>query len=163
VVQFITPPTQLAEKTGRPDARLGAAMLRRAGAAAKRHIEAANYHKMVEPSLAMLNDSLGQLKSSPSSSHAARQIYNTAHNLKGEGASFGYPAVSSVAGLLCRVTEEPERSHPRRVIVVAVHVDSLQAMMRYDVKGEPSGIALEVISALSTLVDLYLGPWSTMN
>jgi hypothetical protein len=163
VVQFITPPSQLVEKTGRPVPGLGATVLRRANAAHKRHIEATDYHKVVEPSLAMLSDSLGQLRTTPTSSHAARQIYNTAHNLKGEGGSFGYHAVSSVASLLCRVTEEPDRSHPRRVVVVSVHVDSLKAMVRYDIKGEPSGLALEVISALSSLVDLYLGPWSLMN
>src|SRR5262249_8347666 len=107
--------------------------------------------------------SLGYLKADPQSSEATKRIYEVAHDLRGEGGSFGYPAVSSVAGLICKVTEEHERHHPQRLIVVTVQADSLTPMVRHNVKGDPEGVALEVIGALGTLVDLYRGPWATRH
>ncbi len=163
VTQFITPPRQLIDKTGQAVRGLGAAVLRKAEAAAKRHVDAVDYRKMVQPSLIQLDASLGRLTADPRSGETIKRIYELAHNLKGEGGSFGYPSVSSVAGLICRVTEQHEQHHPRRLVVVSVQVDSLRAMVRYDVKGDPKGVALEIITELARLVDLYLGPWATRH
>ena len=161
--QIIHPPTQLIDKTGSAVPGLGAVVLRRANDAAKRHVEKTDYCLLVQPSLKLIEASLGYLRSDPSSSEATKRIYDVAHDLRGEGGSFGYPAVSSVAALICRVTEEYEREHPKRLVVVSLQVDSLKAMVRYNVKGDPQGLALEIITALATLVDLYLGPWATLH
>jgi hypothetical protein len=163
VTQLIHPPNQLIDKTGSPVPGLGGVVLRRAADAAKRHIAKVDYCKIVQPSLERIDMHLGQLKTNPASTDAARRIFDVAHDLRGEGGSFGYPAVSNIATLICKVTEEPERTHPRRLTVVTVHIDSLKAMVRYNVKGDPNGTALEIISALATLVDLYLGPWAMLH
>ncbi|MBI1775289.1 MAG: hypothetical protein HYR63_08080 [Proteobacteria bacterium] len=160
MVQFIQPPTKLIDKTGKGNPGLAAIVLKKANEAVKRHLDTHDYRMIAEASLIKMNTSWRQLLAEPHNAETVRRIYEVAHNLRGEGASFGYPAVSSVAGLICRVTEHHEEHHPKRLKVVGVHVDSLKAMVRYNVKGDPNGIALEVISALAILVDLYLGPWA---
>ena len=84
------------------------------------------------------------------------QIYELCHDLKGEGASFGYPAVSRVADLICRVIDCKAQRDPRFLEIVKIEVDSIRAMIRYDVKGNPRGLAMEIIDALEFLVDNYL-------
>ena len=155
--QFVKPPKQLVDKTGKGIPGAGAKALKKAEEAAKKHTARVDYKAIAQESLDQINSSLKQLLDDPASREAEKRIYELAHNLKGEGASFGYPAVSRVADLLCRVTEKPGQKSPRRLKVIRVQIDSLKAMVRENVKGSPQGIALEVIQALGTLVEKYLG------
>ncbi|MBI1779654.1 MAG: Hpt domain-containing protein [Proteobacteria bacterium] len=156
MAEFVKPPRQLGDKTGKGVPGAGARALKSAEAAVKQHQNRVDYKSIAQESLDRINISLKELIDNPGLLEAEKRIYELAHNLKGEGASFGYPAVSRVADLLCRVTEKPGQHSPRRLKVIRVQIDSLKAMVRENVKGSPRGIALEVIQELGVLVDKYL-------
>ncbi len=156
MAEFVKPPKQLVDKTGKGVPGQGARALKKAEEAVKQHQNRVDYKSIAQESLDRINTSLKLLIADPGSIEAEKRIYELAHNLKGEGASFGYPAVSRVADLLCRVTEKPGRRSPRRLKVIRVQIDSLKAMVRENVKGSPHGIALEIIQELGVLVDKYL-------
>ena len=156
MAQFVKPPRQLVDKTGKGIPGTGAQALKKAEAAVKQHQNRVDYKSIAQESVDKINVSLKELTDDPASAAAEKRIYELAHNLKGEGASFGYPAVSRVADLLCRVTEKPGKKSQRRLKVIRVQIESLKAMVRENVKGSPSGIALEIIQELAILVDKYL-------
>ncbi len=95
---------------------------------------------------------MNELTEDPNRAEAAKRIYELAHNLKGEGGSLGYPAVSQVAALLSQVAENVAQADPRQLTVIQLQVDSLRAIVRSGQKGRPEGLTQEVINALETLV-----------
>ena len=70
-------------------------------------------------------------------------IFEIAHDLRGESASFGYPLVSRVCKSLCRLVEEADAADNSERQKVQAHVDALAAMVTRDLKGEtPTGQAI---------------------
>jgi hypothetical protein len=156
MAQYITPPRTLADKTGRGMPGFGDRLVKKADQAAKAHVSRVDYRAIAWDSLNRLNLLMGELSADPTRDDLSRRIYELCHNLRGEGASFGYPSVSRVSDLICRVMDCEGRRDKRFLDVVKIEMMSLRAMVRYNVKGEPQGIALEIIDALDFLVDTFL-------
>src|SRR5258708_906208 len=97
VVEFIQPPRELRQKTGKGVPGAGLRAVRSAEDAFKRHQDRVDYRSIAQPSLDRLSDLLSHLIFEPGDAEAARQAYEIAHNLRGEGGSSGYPAVSQAA------------------------------------------------------------------
>src|SRR6185369_5071458 len=157
MVEFVKPPRTLADKTGRGTPGAGDRLIRKADEAVKEHQGKIDYKKIAGASIDRLHQLMHKFIAEPASqAETGHQIYELCHDLKGEGASFGYPAVSRVADLICRVMDCKVSRDQRFLEIVKVEVESIRAMIRYDVKGNPRGMALEIIDALEFLVDNYL-------
>jgi hypothetical protein len=164
MVEFVKPPRALADKTGRGTPGAGDRLIKKADEAVKQHQGRVDYKAIAGASLDKLNELMRQFVSDPSSQHATgKRIYELCHDLKGEGASFGYPAVSRCADLICRVVDCSAQRDQRFLEIVKVEVESIRAMIRYDVKGNPRGVALEIIDALEFLVDNFLDKLKTAH
>jgi hypothetical protein len=156
MAQYVTPPRKLADKTGHGTPGAGDRMVKKADQAVKEHQENVDYKAIATQSLDRLNQLMHAFTADPLSSDLSHRIYELCHDLRGEAASFGYPSVSRVAELICKVVDCDAHRDKRFLDVVKIEVDSLRAMVRYDVKGNPRGTALEVIDALEFLVDTFL-------
>lgn len=162
MVEFVKPPRSLADKTGRGTPGAGDRLIKKADEAVKEHQSKVDYKKIANASLDKLNGLMRQfLADPPGQAATGHQIYELCHDLKGEGASFGYPAVSRCADLICRVMDAQTQRNQRFLEIVKLEVDSIRAMIRFDVKGNPRGLALEIIDALEFLVDNYLDKLKT--
>ncbi len=153
MVEFIQPPRELRQKTGKGVPGAGLRAVRSAEDAFKRHQDRVDYRSIAQPSLDRLSDLLSHLIFEPGDAEAARQAYEIAHNLRGEGGSFGYPAVSQVAALMSRVFDGADDLDRRQLDVIRLQIATLRAIVRARSKGTPSGITLEVINGLAYLVD----------
>jgi chemotaxis protein histidine kinase CheA len=158
VADYVKPPKHLSEKTGKGVAGGAARVLKKADEAVKKHQQRVDYRRIAQPSLDGLLEALTELTQDPNRAEAAKRIYELAHNLKGEGGSFGYPAVSQVAALLSQVAENVAHADPRKLKVIELQVDSLRAIVRSGQKGRPEGLTQELINALETLVTRYATP-----
>lgn len=157
MVEFVKPPRMLADKTGRGTPGAGDRLVKKADEAMKAHTAKVDYKQIAGASLDKLNQLMRDFLADPAfQAKIGHQIYELCHDLKGEGASFGYPAVSRVADLICRVMDCKANRNRRFLEIVKIEVESIRAMIRFDVKGNPRGVALEVIDALEFLVDNYL-------
>ena len=156
MAEYVTPPRTLADKTGRGLPGQGNRLVRKADQAVKEHIAKVDYRLIAGDSLNRLNHLMHEFSGDPTRGDLSRSIYELCHDLRGEGASFGYPSVSRVADLICRVIDGKVRRDKRFLDVIKIEVASLRAMVRYDVRGEPEGIALELIDALDFLVDSFM-------
>jgi HPt (histidine-containing phosphotransfer) domain-containing protein len=58
------------------------------------------------------------------------QMFRIAHDIKGEAATFGYPAVAGVAESLCRLIEHMPQSARIPLELVDRHVDAVRAIVR---------------------------------
>ena len=156
MADFIPLPHPLVEKTGRGLPGQGNRLVKKADQAVKAHIARVDYRLIAGDSLNRLNQLMHEFSGDPGRDDLSRRIYEVCHDLRGEGASCGYPSVSRVADLLCRVIDGTARRDKRFLDVIKIEVASLRAMVRYDVKGEPEGLALELIDALDFLVDSFM-------
>ena len=154
--QYVKPPRTLAEKTGRGTPGAGDRLIKKADQAVKEHQAKVDYKAIAQGTLDRLNQLMQEFVADPTPD-LSRKIFELCHDLRGEGASFGYPAISRVADLICRVLDCNERSNRRLLDIVKVEVDSLRALVHFNVKGNPRGTAMELIDALEFLVDTYLG------
>jgi HPt (histidine-containing phosphotransfer) domain-containing protein len=84
------------------------------------------------------------------------ELFRAAHDIKGEAATFGYPAVAGVADSLCRLIEHtPERSHIP-VPLVDQHVDAVRAIVRERSRADHTDIARALTKGLRNVTDEFL-------
>jgi chemotaxis protein histidine kinase CheA len=73
-------------------------------------------------------------------------LMGCAHDLKGLGATYGYPLVTQIAASLCRLTETDEGKAvvSRDPSLARAHIDALRAIVRGGIraKDHPIGMAL---------------------
>jgi HPt (histidine-containing phosphotransfer) domain-containing protein len=84
------------------------------------------------------------------------ELFRVAHDIKGEAATFGYPAVAGVAESLCRLLEHtPERTRIP-LALVGQHVDAIRAIAREHERPDLSDIARVLTARLREVTDEFL-------
>ncbi|MFC3231567.1 Hpt domain-containing protein [Marinibaculum pumilum] len=80
-------------------------------------------------------------------------LFQTAHDMKGQGATFGYPLVTQVAKHLCHYIEgQLEREQLPDLTIVSAHVDALAAILRGRVAGDGGATGAALVRELEELV-----------
>jgi HPt (histidine-containing phosphotransfer) domain-containing protein len=83
-------------------------------------------------------------------------LFHAAHDLKGEAATFGYPAVAGPADSLCRLIEHSP--DPTRIpfTLVDQHVDAVRAIYREYIRSDAEELASRLTRALRDVTDEFL-------
>ncbi|MFN3658134.1 MAG: Hpt domain-containing protein [Pseudolabrys sp.] len=83
-------------------------------------------------------------------------LFHAAHDLKGEAATFGYPAVAAAADSLCRLIEytpDTTRIPPK---LIDQHVDAVRAIYREYERSDAKELASTLTSRLREVTDDFL-------
>lgn len=83
-------------------------------------------------------------------------LFHAAHDLKGEAATFGYPAVADVADSLCRLIEYTPDTTPIPIKLVDQHVDAVRAIYREYLRSDAKDLAATLTSRLRDVTDDFL-------
>ncbi len=83
-------------------------------------------------------------------------LFHAAHDIKGEAATFGYPAVTSAANSLCRLIEHTP--DPTRIPfeLVDQHVDAVRAIFREYSRTDAIELAAQLTKRLREVTDDFL-------
>jgi chemotaxis protein histidine kinase CheA len=85
---------------------------------------------------------------------AARQrLFRAAHDIKGHGATFGFPIAAEVADSLCRLIEPDVDLSPAPLTLIDQCVDAVRAIIREHDRAHADRTAAELAESLRTLVD----------
>jgi HPt (histidine-containing phosphotransfer) domain-containing protein len=84
------------------------------------------------------------------------ELFRAAHDIKGEAATFGYPAVAPVADSLCRLVEHTPEMTRIPLALVDQHVDAVRAIAREHAHVERAGIASALTRRLRDVTDEFL-------
>lgn len=68
-------------------------------------------------------------------------LFRAAHDIKGEAATFGFPAVGAAAESLCRLLSCHAAATALPVLLVGQHVDSIRAIVRETIQHRGSATA----------------------
>ena len=83
-------------------------------------------------------------------------LFQAAHDLKGDAATFGYPAVAGPADSLCRLIEyTPDASHIP-LTLVDQHVDAVRAIYREYARSDAEQLAAELTRRLREVTEEFL-------
>ena len=86
-----------------------------------------------------------------------RDVFSFAHDLRGQGGSFGYPLLSLIGGLLCAFLEARDfRLTEGDAVVLQSHFDAAAAIFADEIRGEGDATSQALVTSLSELVDKRL-------
>lgn len=83
-------------------------------------------------------------------------LFHAAHDIKGEAATFGFPAVAAAADSLCRLIEHTPDQNRIPLTLVDQHVDSVRAIYREYTRSDASEMATLLTRRLREVTDEFL-------
>jgi HPt (histidine-containing phosphotransfer) domain-containing protein len=83
-------------------------------------------------------------------------LFHAAHDIKGEAATFGYPAVASAANSLCRLIEFAPDATRIPFTLVDQHVDAVRAIYREYTRSDAIALAATLTKRLREVTDEFL-------
>ncbi len=146
-VEIIKPPSQLRDKVtvGGPNA-VGPEAIARAEQAIADLGD--NYLEWAQEDLVKIQTAFAELDNEGGEDREAvlKRIFSVAHDMKGQGGSFGYELVTSVGNLLCRLIERLDGSVTPATEneAIRIHIDAMSLVISSQMKGEggPEGMAI---------------------
>ncbi|MDQ7249252.1 Hpt domain-containing protein [Dongia sedimenti] len=83
---------------------------------------------------------------------AIKDLYGIAHNIKGQGGSFGYPLVTRIGHSLCTLVRQEREFSDADLGVVQAHLDALRLILTKDIKGEGGEVGARLAARLENMV-----------
>lgn len=83
-------------------------------------------------------------------------LFRAAHDIKGEAATFGYPAVASAANSLCRLIEHTPAQSRIPLKLIDQHVDAVRAIYREYARSDAKELAATLTERLREVTDEFL-------
>jgi HPt (histidine-containing phosphotransfer) domain-containing protein len=90
------------------------------------------------------------------SSATREELFRAAHDIKGDAATFGFPAAAAAAESLCRVIEHAPDLAKVPSELIAHHINAIQAIVRERINPDTISVAAELSRRLRGVADEYL-------
>ncbi|MEQ8228328.1 MAG: response regulator [Rhodospirillales bacterium] len=84
-----------------------------------------------------------------------KNINLLAHELRGQGGTFGYPIITQVGEMLYKTTQAPCPTEDRAVTVIKAHVDTMRSVFRDKVTGDGGNVGVELLQDLKKAIRKY--------
>ena len=79
-------------------------------------------------------------------------IFRVAHEIKGQGGSFGYDLMTLIGNQLCHFVEELAEAGPSEVEVIGLHLDALKLVMAKQMRGDGGRAGQALLQGLEKVV-----------
>jgi chemotaxis protein histidine kinase CheA len=113
-----------------------------------------NFAQWLEDEITKLETSRQQVKAGGMTGENMESLYLRAHDLKGLGATYGFPLITRIAGSLCRLLDEKEKRSSAPMPLVDAHIDAIKAAVRDDIKTDEHPIGKVLAQELEAQVTL---------
>jgi chemotaxis protein histidine kinase CheA len=85
-------------------------------------------------------------------------VFRVAHDLKGQGASFGFPLITRIGHSLCALTRDRARGYEAGHLDLArAHLDAIDLILAKGLKGDGGKLGAELVARLEQRVTDLLG------
>jgi chemotaxis protein histidine kinase CheA len=103
-----------------------------------------------------LDQARAEIKAKGFNEATQQALFRAAHDIKGQAATFGYPAVASLANSLCRLIEHtPDATHIPTTLVDQ-HVDAVRAIVRESARPDIATVAEALTKRLREVTEEFL-------
>jgi HPt (histidine-containing phosphotransfer) domain-containing protein len=104
--------------------------------------------RLVAAHAAILKDGFGK--------DASGELFRAAHDIKGDAATFGFPAAAATAESLCRIIEHAPDLEKVPTELITHHINAIQAIVRDHTRLDTLTVAGELSRRLRRVADEYL-------
>ena len=81
------------------------------------------------------------------------RVFQIAHDMKGQGGSFGYDLMTAIGDHLCRLIEKFDKAGPRELEMIRVHIDAMRVVITKELKGNGGDEGRALLMGLTLMVD----------
>ena len=127
-----------------------------AGAEAALAAMSGEFESMMDQECARLDKARQTIVSTGFSKLSKEALFHAAHDIKGEAATFGYPAVAGAADSLCRLIEYTPDATRIPSALVDQHVDAVRAIYREYSRSDAKDLARMLTQRLREVTDDFL-------
>ncbi|MGB0748750.1 MAG: phosphorelay protein [Magnetospiraceae bacterium] len=113
---------------------------------------AADYPIWAKKDLDRLVAAHRRLVSDPSKDNLL-EIFEIAHEVKGQGGTFGYDLMTIVGNSLCRFVEHRNSVSPSEIAVIKVHIDTLNLVLSEQITGNGGVKGTQILRGLEMIVE----------
>lgn len=110
-----------------------------------------DYLEWVQEDLVRIEAAYEALKASPDKG-TLDAVFQIAHDMKGQGGSFGFDLMTAVGNQLCRLSERIDKIGPREVEMVRVHIDAMKVIITNKMKGDGGNAGGALLDGLDQMV-----------
>ena len=114
-----------------------------------------NFAQWLNDEIAKLESVRATVRSEGPSLENMESLYLRAHDLKGLGATYGYPIISQIAGTLCRLIDKPEKRLTSPLALVEVHVEAIKAAVRNKITTDENEVGRALVQELEAKVEAF--------
>lgn len=114
----------------------------------------ADYERWTSEVLARMDEALIAARTrSEARAVALRRLFEAAHDVKGQGASFGYPLLSRIGQSLCRIGHGASyESFPAEALrVAAAHVGAMKIILEKRIRGDGGALGTRLAERLEAM------------
>jgi len=109
-----------------------------------------DYLDWVREDLERLETAYEQLKNADGdAADALENVFQIAHDMKGQGGSFGYDLMTAIGDQLCRLVEKMETAGPRELKMIRVHIDAMRVIITKELKGDGGNEGRQLLMGLT--------------
>lgn len=152
-LEIITPPTSLKNKVreGGP----GAVDLETLERAEKVIADMADsYLEWVQEDLKKLDDCYKDMQvAEPPRADAAEGLFQVAHDIKGQGGSFGYDLMTVIGNELCRLLERQQSFDSAELQAIKVHIDAMKLVIQNKMTGDGGANGKALVAGIRQVGD----------
>lgn len=76
-------------------------------------------------------------------------IFQIAHDMKGQGGSFGYDLMTAIGDHMCRLLETLDKAGPREQVMIRVHIDAMRVVITKELKGDGGAEGRQLMMGLA--------------
>jgi HPt (histidine-containing phosphotransfer) domain-containing protein len=115
---------------------------------------ATSFHEWAQRDLANLEKCLGDYeKSGEGGPEAVHEMHQIAHNIKGQGGSFGYPLITVIAASLNSYLEDETHKDAIDPRIVRAHIEAMKIVIRDRINGDGGKLGAQLTDELFALVE----------
>jgi hypothetical protein len=116
-----------------------------------------NFDQWMQDELTKLDAARERVRVDGFNAETAENLYFRAHDLKGLGATYGYPVVTQIAASLCRLIDDPATRLKAPLFLLDAHIDGIKAAVRGDIRDATAPVARSLLEELDRRVKEYEG------
>ncbi len=83
-------------------------------------------------------------------------VFQVAHDMKGQGGSFGYELITAIGNQLCRLIEKVEKVGDAEVSAIRVHIDAMKLVIAQKMKGNGGKAGDQILIGLEKIMEKLL-------
>lgn len=112
---------------------------------------ATNYPQRAGEKVSELDRAFEALPASGDARDSIAALFDIAHDIRGEGGSFGFPLVTAIAENLCRVLEDKSQASESLRAAIRVHIGALKLVLSEPIKGDGGERGAELLDGLQKI------------